>query len=1038
MQKRAWRHLFATNIHLLFVSLWQILKTQRMKKIIVTLLVCCVLPIQAQYVSAPYRSDVRVESLLQKARLLYNERSFTMAEELLQQVLCDNPTYQQRHEAVALSVLIAYHQNPQTASDAIEDYLQCYPDAPEQNRMKALALLCYYAQGRYADVVHGMQEVNPDELNDKERDDVVLAYALSMIQEGRYEEAAVQLNILNLMSDRYGDEVVFYTAYTDYMDKCYDEAEEGFRKSLDVPSYHRQSRYYLAEIMLETKGYAEAEALAVAYNEEYDDEFSLEMTCIQGEALYGQKRYLQAAVVLEEYLDGSDNPKRETLYQLGMSHFNTKEHLRAPEIFAMVSDGDDAIAQSAQLHAGLSYLALNDKNKARLCFEQAASMTAVPELRERATYNYTVCMHETAYSGFGESVVILERFLNEFPHSVYTDRVNSYLVETYMNTKNYDAALQSIAKIQQPSATILKAKQQLLYKAGVEAFAGGDFNKAFNKLNESLKVGDYDRQTSADALFWRGEVYFRRGNYRQASNDYTQYLNLTGERRGRTYGLALYGLGYTHFLQKNYQGAFKQFNTLVQSFSESAGIIDRSTLADAHTRIGDCYFHSRKYNAAEEEYNKAISTEPLQADYAVYQKAFTQGLSGRYGDKIGTLTYLIETYPHSDYFDDALYEKGRAYVQLEQGALAISSFSQLIKKFPQSRYAPIAGNEIALIHYQNNSIRDAIQAYKAVISSYPNSEQAKVAMRDLKNLYVEENMVDSYVEFASQTEGMVAVNVSEHDSLSYKAAEMAYARGDEKAATEGFVKYLGQFPNGAYTTDAQYYLGCIYYKANNYKQAKTCLSQVTARRGSKYCEEATRMLSDLAYNNKDYNLAIEAYGQLIEITGNPTTKLRAQVQRLRSAWVVANYDLLIKESDIVITNSKLSPETATELRYYRAKAYIAKGKNESAIEDLRVLAKDTRSVFGAEAKYQLAQLYYNIKQYENAEKEVLDYINVSTPHSYWLARSFVLLADVYMKAERYIEAKQYLISLRQSYQAEDDIASMIDQRLEKLENLMNN
>ena len=95
-------------------------------------------------------------------------------------------------------------------------------------------------------------------------------------------------------------------------------------------------------------------------------------------------------------------------------------------------------------------------------------------------------------------------------------------------------------------------------------------------------------------------------------------------------------------------------------------------------------------------------------------------------------------------------------------------------------------------------------------------------------------------------------------------------------------------------------------------------------------------------------------------------------------------------------------------------------------------------MFGAEAKYQLAQLYYNIKQYENAEKEVLDYINVSTPHSYWLARSFVLLADVYIKSERYIEAKQYLISLRQSYQVKDDIAPMIDERLKTLENMMNN
>ena len=1009
-----------------------------MKKIAILLLACSTLTAQAQYVEPAHRSDEHTERLIQEAKLLYNERSYDMAEELLGRVVDGTPTHAQQQEIAALQALIAYYRHPQTAAMVIERYLRQYPDAPEQNRMRALALLSYYAQGDYARVISEMQEVDPDRLADKERDDVVLAYALSMVEEGRHEEAAVQLNILGLISDRYDDEVLFYTAYTHYMAKRYEAAEKGFAEAAETEVYRRQARYYLAEIMLETKGYAEAEAMAVAYIDEYaSDEHALEMTRIQGEALYGQKRYLQAAVVLEEYLAGAEQPKREALYQLGMAHFNTGEHLRAPELFAMVSDDDDAIAQSAQLHAGLSYLALGDKNKARLCFEQAASMTAVGELRERAMYNYTVCMHETAYSGFGESVTILERFLNEFPQSVYADRVNSYLVETYMNTKNYDAALLSIAKIQQPSTTILKAKQQLLYKAGTEAFAGGDMSKALAKLNESLKVGDYDRQTGADALFWRGEVYFRSGNYRQAERDYAQYLNLTGDRKGRTYGLALYGLGYTHFVQKRYQEAFKQFDKLVKGYSPSSGIIGKATLADAHMRIGDCYFHSRKYNAAEEAYNKAVATDASQADYAVYQKAFTQGLTGRYGDKIGTLTYLTETYPQSDYFDDALYEKGRAYVQLENGEKAISAFEQITRQFPKSQYAPIAGNEIALIHYQNNRIREAIQAYKTVIANYPNSEQAKVAMRDLKSLYVEENMVDSYVEFAAQTQG-ASVNVSEHDSLSYKAAEMAYARGDEKAATEGFTKYLGQFATGAYTTDAQYYLGCIYYKNNNYDKAKAYLSQVTARRSSKYCEEATRMLADLAYNNKDYSLAMEAYGSLIELTGNPSTKLHAQAHRLRAAWAVANYDLIIKETAPVLGNGKLLPETATELRYYRAKAYLAKEKSEAAIEDLRLLAKDTRNVYGAEAKYQLAQLYYNIKQYDNAEKEVLDYINVSTPHSYWLARSFVLLADVYMKNEKYIEAKQYLISLKQSYQTNDDIASMIESRLKTLENIMNN
>lgn len=1007
-----------------------------MKKYLILSLLCGVITAQAQDIGTASSNYLRTdipEKQLQQARLFYNEHSYDQAEAMLHYVVASSPTATQEREAAALLVLIAYQRDAASASSAIEQYLHRYPDAPELNRMKSLALLSHYAQGNYATVTQGMQEVDPDMLNDTERDDLILAYALSMIQEGRYEEAAAQLDILDVISDRYTDEITFYSAYTDYATRRYEEATEGFARMRDTPTFEHQARYYTAATALEMKDYAQAEAEAAAYIDELPkDELTLEMKRIQGEALYAQQRYLQAAVVLEEYLAEAESPNREALYQLGMAHFNSGEHLRAPEVLAMVSDSDDAIAQSAQLHAGLSFLNLGDKNKARLCFEQAAALTAEPQLRERAMYNYTVCVHETAYSGFGESVDVLERFLNEFPSSVYADRVNSYLVETYMNTKNYDAALASIAKIQRPSDVVLEAKQKLLYKAGAEAFANGDIDKAITKLNESLKVGNYDNQTSADALFWRGEAHYRGGNYRQAARDYTQYLNLTGERRGRTYALALYGLGYAQFIQNNYQDAFKQFTQLQQSYAAASGAIDKTTLADAQMRIGDCYYQSRQYNSAEQAYEKALNIDPSTADYAVYQKAFAQGISGRYTDKIGTLTYLIENYPQSDYLDDALYEKGRAYIQLDKNNQAIHVFEQLTTQFPQSQYAPKAGNEIALIHYQNNQISAAIKAYKMVILNYPGSEQADVAMRDLKNLYVEENMVDSYIDFASQTQGMVKVDVSERDSLTYKAAELAYARGDNKAAIEGFTKYLTQFNNGAYLIDAQYYLGCIYYTQNNYDQARIYLQRVAEQRNSKYCEEATLRVADLAYNHKDYTLAMKSYGDLIGITNNPQHKLYAQTYRLRAAQALGRTDVIIDETEAVLTNTKLAPETAIELRYYRAKANLDKKKNEAAIEDLKKLAGDTRNVYGAEAKYLLAQLYYDTQHYDQAEQEVLDYINVSTPHSYWLARGFVLLSDVYIKKDMPIEAKQYLLSLKQSYQANDDIADMIEVRLQTL------
>ena len=87
---------------------------------------------------------------------------------------------------------------------------------------------------------------------------------------------------------------------------------------------------------------------------------------------------------------------------------------------------------------------------------------------------------------------------------------------------------------------------------------------------------------------------------------------------------------------------------------------------------------------------------------------------------------------------------------------------------------------------------------------------------------------------------------------------------------------------------------------------------------------------------------------------------------------------------------------------------------------------------GAEAKYLLAQHLYDTADYAAAEQEALDYIDRSTPHAYWLARTFILLSDVYAAQDKKLDARQYLLSLQQNYQEDDDIRPMIEERLEKL------
>ena len=72
-----------------------------------------------------------------------------------------------------------------------------------------------------------------------------------------------------------------------------------------------------------------------------------------------------------------------------------------------------------------------------------------------------------------------------------------------MNTRSYEAALKSIDRIAHPGKRILEAKQRILFQLGTQAFANTQFEQAIGYFDRSLGLGQYNRQTKADALYWQ-------------------------------------------------------------------------------------------------------------------------------------------------------------------------------------------------------------------------------------------------------------------------------------------------------------------------------------------------------------------------------------------------------------------------------------------------------------------------------------------------------------------------------------------------------
>ena len=970
------------------------------------------------------------DNLYKEGKELFQEKNYAAALPALKAFVKQKPTASLLQDAEYMLVSSAYELNDKNRIELLRKYLDHYPDTPYANRIYSLLASCYFYEGKYDEAMALFNSTDLDLLNNEERDDRTYQLATCYLKTNDLREAAIWFETLRANSPKYATDCDYYISYIRYTQKRYNEALKGFLPLQDNAKYKALVPYYIAEIYVQLKNYDKAQIVAQNYLSAYpNNEHDAEMYRILGDAYYHFGQYPQAVEAFSNYLDREHAvPRRDALYMLGLSYYQTKVYSKAAETLGKVTTENDALTQNAYLHMGLSYLQLAEKNKARMAFEQAAASNANMQIKEQAAYNYALCLHETSFSAFGESVTAFEKFLNEFPTSPYAEKVSSYLVEVYMNTRSYDAALKSIDRIAKPSAQILEAKQKILFQLGTQSFANADFEQALKYLNQSIAIGQYNRQTKADAYYWCGESYYRLNRMVEAARDFNAYLQLTTQPNNEMYALANYNLGYIAFHRKDYTQASNYFQKYIQLEKGE----NTTALADAYNRIGDCHLHVRNFEEAKHYYSQAEQMNTPSGDYSFYQLALVSGLQKDYTGKITLLNRLVGKYPASPYAVNAIYEKGRSYVLMDNNNQAITSFKELLNKYPESPVSRKAAAEIGLLYYQNDDYNRAIEAYKYVITQYPGSEEARLAMRDLKSIYVEANRVDEFAALAAQMPGAIRFEPNEQDSLTYIAAEKVYMKGEIIPARESFTRYLQSYPNGAFSLNAHYYLSLIGKEQKDETGVLEHTGKLLEYPDSPYSEEALLMHGEILFNRKEYKQALADYKQL---QARATTAERRQlgVTGVLRCGVLLKDDIeVIQAATALLAEAKLTPELQNEALYYRAKAYLNQKAVKKAADDLKLLAKDTRTLYGAEAKYLSAQLMYNAGEYAAAEKEILNFIDQSTPHAYWLARSFILLSDVYVAMDKKLDARQYLLSLQQNYHADDDIERMIQERLEKL------
>ena len=920
----------------------------------------------------------------------------------------------------------AYELRQTDAQKQLEIHLETYPHTPYYDRAHYMLGILDYERKRYAQAITHFRLVDDTHLNDKEQVDYLFARGYANLETGNYTKALEIFKTLKAMNTANRPKALYYTGYTQYKLGNYDAALPDLLAIESHPAFADAAPYYITQIYFAQKNYPEVDKRADALLKKYpNNPNNAELYRIAGERAFAAGNYAKAVSHLKNYEKMVPKVMRNDMYYLGVALLKISKPEEALKYLADVTSEKDELTESAYLQLGNAYVKLGNKTNARLVYESALRTKFNPQVREEALFNYALTTYETN-TAFGESVRAFEQFLNEFPNSKYTERAYDYLAEVYLTSNNYIAAYQSISQIKNPTPKLRDAKQYIEYQLGTNAFADANYSRARYYFSNALQTSPQGKYL-ADVYYWRAESNYRIEEYGAAELDLTRYFSQPNVADNVNHTQALYSMGYVKFNQKKYDDALNWFLRYLAAEKNKKS----TTYADALNRIGDGYFNQRNFTQAAQYYDKATETSPGAGDYGLFQSAYTAGLQKNYQSKIDKLNKLLQKYPRSSYNDDAIYEMARAYLMMQNDEKAVEMYHKLTANYPNSTLAPKAMLEAGMVYFNNDLNDKAANEFKSVIAAYPASEEAGTALESLEAIYVEKGDAEGYIAYVKSL-GMTMnkASVSRQDSVTFAVAEKQYMQEAFDRAIPNLNAYINKFcPNGKFCATAQYYLADSYYRLKDKENALAAYNVILNTSGSPHMEKSALRAAEIAFDRKNYAAAMSYFKKLETHAQTAENKNIARLGVLRTGYFLNNDAETIVIAGEILADGKSTEAMRTEALLNRAKAYNRQSKLTDALKDLKQIRIDTRTVIGAEAKFLTGETLYKMNKLNEAEAEVLDFGKKNTPHQYWLARAFIVLADVHIQKGDDFQAKQYLLSLQKNYTAKDDVQEMINTRL---------
>jgi len=983
------------------------------KSILIIILVVCSATLSIAQQTAIYDDP---EANFISALDLFEKEKFGAAQEKFNQVIesVGNPFSPLRINAEyydAICALELYHTD---AAYKLDEFVKNHPTNSRRTIVNFQLGKLNYRNKKYRQALVNFEAVDLAELSKSETLEFYFKSGYCYFKRENNSTASEYFNKVVNTGSKYSSPSLYYLAHMDYADGNFEAALERFNALSEDPNFKAVAPYYVVQILFMQGKYIEVLEKAPPLLVNATPKRSSELNRVIGESYFYNQQFDRALPYLQEYLrTARQSVSRDTHYKLGYCLYKKEDFTNAIKSFQKTTGKDDELAQYGYYYLAACYLAQDQKQFAANAFASANKLPFDREIREDALFNQAQLAFELSYDPYSKAVKALRGYLKAYPDSYRNDEAYNFLFKISLATRNFADAQQALESIQNHGVDYKGNFQKITFYRGIELFNQFNYDEAVVMFQKAREFNE-DKLISAESTFWIAESFYLQKNYWGAKKYYMEFLSAPKAKKIPIYNMANYSLGYVYFKRKEYSGAIYSFKQFIAKLGEEKPVL----VADAFLRLGDSWFISKNYDNAISNYDKAINLNTVDVDYALFQKAKAMGVLQRYPEQISTLKSIITRHPGSSYISEIYFELGNAYLVIHDNEHALVNFKKVAADYPKSQYALKARLKSGLIYYNSNLNDLAISTFKKVITDYPGTIESKEALASLRNIYVDLGQVEEYFSYANKLD-FANITVTEQDSITYTSAENQYMSEDYKSAVVSLEKYVNQFPDGAYLLSANYFLAECLVKEERIEDALISYEYVLSKPNSEYSESALLKAANLSYNLGKYDTSLTYFSKLEETAQLKENIAESWYGQMKNNYLLGNFEAAINPADKLLQQEKISDEMKLEAMLIRARSLNTTDEVLLAKGQYKEITNFSQGEAGAEALYNIAQIGYDLKDYEVAEEELFTLFNNYAAYDYWIAKGFILLADIYVSTDNLFQAKQTLQSILDNYEGEE-------------------